>query len=421
MKVVVLVSDGVSLDASAARFECHVAKIEVARPRASAEAAVASLPGDVYVNGLALTHDGAACVAVAEVLEENLCAMSGCASQHLKYNRADALMIAHYAGLTVPAYAVISTVAATHAEVAQFNAYTFPVQLRGVDMMSDFAKTVDSYGELHSELATARAAGLPRCIVQEFVNGPRTIVRLWGADSAEAQGPDDANAIEAAKKLFGEATGSRGRISVEFVSVGDQLVVVDVAFNFPFLGPGAVADDLRKAVANVLRAQAPAHRVTFDPKQKGFHVTASRALSKGDVVFQDEGKPTPIVTKAHVERHWSSEDRETFKRYAWPIDSDGHVYGVWQNDPRTWRPINHSCDPNLVFAQPHSLNVVAARDIAAAEDLTLDYATFCDLTMEPFKCFCGSPSCRGEIMPEPATLAKYGAAAWHRKLPGAPQ
>ncbi len=40
----------------------------------------------------------------------------------------------------------------------------------------------------------------------------------------------------------------------------------------------------------------------------------------------------------------------------------------------------------------------ALRDIAPDEELTTDYATFCDARMTPFDCQCGSPQCRGRIV-----------------------
>jgi hypothetical protein len=53
---------------------------------------------------------------------------------------------------------------------------------------------------------------------------------------------------------------------------------------------------------------------------------------------------------------------------------------------------NHSCDPNLWFAD--ELTLVARRDIAAGEELTIDYALG---TVDPawrLICHCGSPLCR---------------------------
>lgn len=165
------------------------------------------------------------------------------------------------------------------------------------------------------------------------------------------------------------------------------------------------------------REPTPAFTVTYDPKLRGYFVRAARDLQKGDIVFPDEASPQTIVTKPYVQQNWNEADRETFSRYAWPLDTGGHVYAMWHDHPRKWRPINHSCNPTVVFADGHSLNAIASRNLKAGEDLTLDYTTFCDYTMKPFQCFCGSENCRGEVKPDAACLAVYGTNAWHRKMP----
>jgi D-alanine-D-alanine ligase len=67
---------------------------------------------------------------------------------------------------------------------------------------------------------------------------------------------------------------------------------------------------------------------------------------------------------------------------------------IWSNDPERWKPINHSCDPN---AWLDGLNLTARHKIAAGEQITIDYATFCNESLEEFTCSCGSPDCRGII------------------------
>lgn len=58
--------------------------------------------------------------------------------------------------------------------------------------------------------------------------------------------------------------------------------------------------------------------------------------------------------------------------------------------------LNHSCDPNL--ERVGSLIYLAKRDIAAGEELTVDYAPLtAGLSFWSLKCRCGAPSCRGTI------------------------
>lgn len=71
---------------------------------------------------------------------------------------------------------------------------------------------------------------------------------------------------------------------------------------------------------------------------------------------------------------------------------------------------NHSCDPNLWHESPFTL--AARHDIAADEELTVDYATHSggDGAMD---CRCGSPLCRGRVTcgdcQRPDLQTRYGA------------
>ena len=128
----------------------------------------------------------------------------------------------------------------------------------------------------------------------------------------------------------------------------------------------------------------------------GFGIYASRNIKAGEYIFSGEEKAQRMVTLRHVEKNWSDEDKEIFRRYAYPISKE--VFLLWDSDPTKWAPQNHSCDPNTAY---NGLNVVALRPIAEGEELTLDYATFLDKNMQPFHCLCGSPNCRGLIMGMP--------------------
>lgn len=125
----------------------------------------------------------------------------------------------------------------------------------------------------------------------------------------------------------------------------------------------------------------------------GFGLFATRQIAGGETVFHGEGRAQRIVTRSHVERTWSPAEREVFSRYAYPLG--GEVYVLWDIDPAGWAPQNHSCEPNTAFS---GLDLVALRDIRSGEELTIDYATFCDERMAPFECRCGSRRCRGRIV-----------------------
>ncbi|MBK8491375.1 MAG: SET domain-containing protein-lysine N-methyltransferase [Saprospirales bacterium] len=124
----------------------------------------------------------------------------------------------------------------------------------------------------------------------------------------------------------------------------------------------------------------------------GFGLYAVRDIKPGEVIWKGEERMQRVTTLAHVEATWTAKDRETFRRYAYPVSDE--VFILWSADPAEWAPQNHSCNPNTGFA---GLNILALRAIAAGEELTLDYASFYDEHMEPFECRCGAAQCRGTI------------------------
>jgi SET domain-containing protein len=77
--------------------------------------------------------------------------------------------------------------------------------------------------------------------------------------------------------------------------------------------------------------------------------------------------------------------------------------------------LNHSCEPNVGIQG--QIVFVAMRDVAAGEELTLDYATI-DHAAEPMVCRCGAPGCRrvitGQDWQNPELQRKYGNYfAWY--------
>ena len=124
----------------------------------------------------------------------------------------------------------------------------------------------------------------------------------------------------------------------------------------------------------------------------GYGVVATKRLTAGELIWAGEGRPHRIVTRRHVERHWDATDRELFRHYAVPLSDE--VYAIWDEDPLTWAPWNHSCAANTGF---RGLDVVALRDIAVGEELTLDYGHLLDERSAGFDCRCGAPGCRGRV------------------------
>jgi uncharacterized protein len=135
----------------------------------------------------------------------------------------------------------------------------------------------------------------------------------------------------------------------------------------------------------------------------GYGVVATRSYAAGEVITQIDG----ILYRADD----GADDRGTL----W---LEGGLY-LDILDQMRW--LNHSCDPNIWIdggvredGTPWA-NVVALREIAAAEELTLDYALGAEQA-EP--CACGAPTCRGWIVDEgeaPAVTPRRRRAASARR------
>lgn len=124
----------------------------------------------------------------------------------------------------------------------------------------------------------------------------------------------------------------------------------------------------------------------------GFGIYAKETINEGEVIFRGEEKSQRIVTKRHVEKTWTEEQKEVFKKYAYPVSEE--VFILWDENPSEWAPQNHSCLPNTGYS---GLDVVALCDIEKGDELTLDYSSFLGEDMEPFQCACGKAGCRGYI------------------------
>ncbi|MEZ4636515.1 MAG: SET domain-containing protein-lysine N-methyltransferase [Caldilineaceae bacterium] len=123
-----------------------------------------------------------------------------------------------------------------------------------------------------------------------------------------------------------------------------------------------------------------------------YGMIAACDIAPGEVIVAYEEEPHVLVSKNHVFANWGEPKRSWFPQYAYPVTDD--VYVMWSEEPEDWKPLNHACDPNAWLS---GLDLVARRPIRAGEQITVDYATFCNEIMKDFECHCGSPNCRGVI------------------------
>jgi D-alanine-D-alanine ligase len=134
---------------------------------------------------------------------------------------------------------------------------------------------------------------------------------------------------------------------------------------------------------------------------------AIRCIEPGERLVALEERAHHLVTLSHVQACWGEPHRSWFDRYAWPLTDE--VWVTWSPDPEAWTPVNHSCEPT---AWLDGLDVVARLPLAAGDEITLDYATYCNERMPSFECRCGAAACRGTIRGTDALqpfVARYGA------------
>ncbi len=124
----------------------------------------------------------------------------------------------------------------------------------------------------------------------------------------------------------------------------------------------------------------------------GYGIYANRKIAPNEIIFYGEGLSQRIITRRFVEENWNENEKEIFRRYAYPLSDE--VFLLWDNDPSAWAPQNHCCVPNTIY---DGLQVIANRTIQPGEELTLDYTSFLDDRMEPFQCKCGVKGCKGLV------------------------
>ncbi|CAI7926141.1 unnamed protein product [Closterium sp. NIES-53] len=154
--------------------------------------------------------------------------------------------------------------------------------------------------------------------------------------------------------------------------------------------PAETSAEVSAANNSLLTPTAP-HKPAHPYTPPSFGLFAARDFTPGDTIELLEEGPVHLVTRQHVEKHWSAQQQLWFRQYAWPVGPG--LWAMWSPRAEDWKPLNHSCDPN---AWLEGLNVVARRAIGKGEQITIDYATFC-VDGEPFPCSCSSTKCRGSV------------------------
>ena len=358
----------------------------------------------------------------------------------------DMKLAAYAAGVASPRW-VLATAPDQVAKAA--SSLRFPLFLkpnRGGDSRGiDLASRCETEAALHAK-ATALFAEFDEVIIEEFIDGREFSVllaadlnperkplaflpiefvfpegaRFKSYDLKQRQHHPDRNVPCGDTALIDDLQDAARNIFTAFSGVGacrmdfrldrdEKPNVLDVNFAFSVFYPKGVeatADYilrhdprgaswfLRHLIQEGLARHA-ARRPAFAVKGDGiagYGIQATRDIAAGEILFPGEHRFHRLVTRRHAFTTWPAHDLHHLKQYAIPLSKE--VFITWDDKPRNWSPQNHSCDPNTEYA---GLDVRAARAISAGEELTLDYGALYGADMEPFKCRCGTPSCRGWI------------------------
>jgi SET domain-containing protein len=109
-----------------------------------------------------------------------------------------------------------------------------------------------------------------------------------------------------------------------------------------------------------------------------------------------------LIDAAEAVRREADLSRPSILTY-W-LDNEWVLDGMYGGNQTIY--LNHSCAPNCycrVDLDAKRVFMHARRDIAAGEELTIDYAYDVATPLEP--CLCGAPECRGYINDVPRPLA----------------
>jgi D-alanine-D-alanine ligase len=434
------------------------AKIEKAKAKRQVEL-LSQQNFDVFLNFCDCDNveSDTAGIEVVTALEGLDCAFTGAGSSYFHISREMMKMSAHGAGIKTPRHAFLNGESALEPILDTFR---FPLIVKRPREHNSVGLTRDSVvtsaAGLRQQVAQTLAA-TGEALVEEFIAGreftvlcaesaqsPHEAVTYqpvectfppgetfkhfelkWHDDHgsgvlAIADATLEAELRHSTSEVFLESGGS-GYCRADFRQAADgTLYLLEINTNPSIFFPpaeAATADDillldpaghrgfLDHMIACALRRQKERRRLwrVGYTEQRGWGIFAQQSLAAGQRAMRQEETAHRLISRAHAERHWSEEEREGLYRYGYQLSDD--LFAFWSENPNEWAPINHSCDPSCWF---DGLDVVARRDIACGEELTLDYATLYAFSMPEFPCQCQSRSCRKVVRGSDFLLPEIG-------------
>lgn len=125
----------------------------------------------------------------------------------------------------------------------------------------------------------------------------------------------------------------------------------------------------------------PKLEIRTDKTIEGRGMFALQDIKMGELITVWGGD---VVDRAHFETLGEHQKRQS-------AQVEEHFYLV-SSKPGPGDFINHSCDPNAGLNG--QIAIVAMRDIAAGEEVTIDYAMCDGDPNDSFECLCGASICR---------------------------
>ncbi len=385
-------------------------------------------------------------IEVVHALERLGCAFTGATSEFYEPSREAMKRVCRAWGIDTPAYVMASAEADVEHAAA---ALRFPLIVKHPSSYSSIGLTAASRVETPSALrAQARrmTETYGAALIEEFVDGreftvlvaenpddppsPTTYVpvefvlpegetfkhfdvkwvnyeQMGAAPMTDA--PLEARLRELSAEVFVGLNGAGyGRTDIRVDEEGRAFLLEinpNCGVYYPLDDPGAADLCLLNDPAGhagftrqIVRAALQRHERGQRPweirstRHGGYGMFATRTVSRGARIVVFEEQPHVLVTRSHAVRSWREPNASWFDRYAWPLTDE--VYVTWEQDPEAWKPINHSCEPT---AWLEGLDLVARHELEPGQEITVDYATFCNEIMPSFECGCGVPECRGTI------------------------
>jgi uncharacterized protein len=127
---------------------------------------------------------------------------------------------------------------------------------------------------------------------------------------------------------------------------------------------------------------------------KGMGVFAARPIRTGELIFRIDlrGRPQYALRELAALSPWGNDHSDYVGRGRYAVDDSPASY------------MNHSCEPSCYYHMRSIAvkDVYAARDLAAGDELTHDYAAtgvdqFASQSTWVLACHCGSAMCRGRV------------------------